>query len=231
MLTNSPLEPKMRGKGGGELRGLSQWVQWYTGAQINFGDLTPYLTYGYSACHKGHNTLLNLKHFFYLQQSLRFWILESIKVKLIKEGRAQSINVRQFKFTPGCAQQHSEVPHFTRGYFLVFFMYIIQHCFICRPSESTVSEDAGIEPWTVANLTLAVRRFYHSARSHPQVQHSTPKLQGTTAENSKKKQIFPEKELLGHSPNFHIHVSVSDLYPRRSPYSGAGNMWSNPGNI
>ncbi len=31
--------------GGGELRDLSQWVQLYTGAQINFGDLTPYLTY------------------------------------------------------------------------------------------------------------------------------------------------------------------------------------------
>jgi hypothetical protein len=26
------------------------------------------------------------------------------------------------------------------------------------------------------------------------------------------KQIFPEKELRGVSPNFHIHVSVSDLY-------------------
>ncbi len=31
--------------GGGEVRGLSQWVQLYTGAQINFGDLTQYLTY------------------------------------------------------------------------------------------------------------------------------------------------------------------------------------------
>ncbi len=30
------------------------------------------------------------------------------------------------------------------------------------------------------------------------------------AENSK--QLFPEKELGGHSPNFHIQVSVSDLY-------------------
>jgi hypothetical protein len=29
--------------------------------------------------------------------------------------------------------------------FLVF-KYFIQHCFICRPSGSTVSEDAGIEP-------------------------------------------------------------------------------------
>ncbi len=35
-------------------------------------------------------------------------------------------------------------------------------------------------------------------------------LHRTNAENSK--QIFPEKELRGHSPNFHIHVSVSDLY-------------------
>ncbi len=26
------------------------------------------------------------------------------------------------------------------------------------------------------------------------------------------KQIFPEKEYRGHSPNFHIHVSVSELY-------------------
>jgi hypothetical protein len=32
----------------------------------------------------------------------------------------------------------------------------------------------------------------------------------TDMENSK--QIFPEKELRSHSPNFHTHVSVSDLY-------------------
>jgi hypothetical protein len=25
-----------------------------------------------------------------------------------------------------------------------FSMYCIQHCFICRPSDSTVPEDAGI---------------------------------------------------------------------------------------
>jgi hypothetical protein len=37
-----------------------------------------------------------------------------------------------------------------------------------------------------------------------------PTLQRHNTENSK--QIFPEKELHGHSPNFHIHVSVSDLY-------------------
>jgi hypothetical protein len=35
-------------------------------------------------------------------------------------------------------------------------------------------------------------------------------MQGTNTKNSKQK--FPEKKLRGHSPNFHIHVSVSDLY-------------------
>jgi hypothetical protein len=35
-------------------------------------------------------------------------------------------------------------------------------------------------------------------------------LQRQNAENLK--QIFPEKEYRGISPNFHIHVSVSELY-------------------
>jgi hypothetical protein len=35
-------------------------------------------------------------------------------------------------------------------------------------------------------------------------------LQRTNIENSK--EIFQEKESRGHSPRFHIHVSVSDLY-------------------
>jgi hypothetical protein len=41
------------------------------------------------------------------------------------------------------------------------FLYYIQHCFICRPSDSTVSKDAGIEPRTVAPGALAVRRSNH----------------------------------------------------------------------
>jgi hypothetical protein len=47
---------------------------------------------------------------------------------------------------------------------LNFFRYFIQHCFICRPSDSTVSEDTGIEPMTVASSALAVRRSNHSAK-------------------------------------------------------------------
>ncbi len=35
-------------------------------------------------------------------------------------------------------------------------------------------------------------------------------LQRTNTEDLK--QLFPEKKLRGHSPNFHIHVSLSDLY-------------------
>jgi hypothetical protein len=51
--------------------------------------------------------------------------------------------------------------------FILFFifMYVIQHCFICRPSDLTVSEDAGIEPRAVPTLALTVRRSNHLAHS------------------------------------------------------------------
>ncbi len=45
--------------------------------------------------------------------------------------------------------------------FFFIFSYDIQHCFICRPSDSTVPTDAGIEPRTVASGALAVRRSNH----------------------------------------------------------------------
>jgi hypothetical protein len=38
------------------------------------------------------------------------------------------------------------------------FVYFIQHCFICRALDSTVSEDARIELRTLVTLALAVRR-------------------------------------------------------------------------
>jgi hypothetical protein len=38
------------------------------------------------------------------------------------------------------------------------FKYFIQHCFICRPLDSTFFKYAGIEPRTAATLALAVRR-------------------------------------------------------------------------
>ncbi len=57
-------------------------------------------------------------------------------------------------------------------------------------------------------------------------------LQGTVSKIMK--QILPEKELRGLSPNFHIHVSVSDLYIPRIiglPILVQENMWTHPGNI
>jgi hypothetical protein len=42
------------------------------------------------------------------------------------------------------------VVRFLKSHFNLDFLYFLQHCFICRPSDSTVSEDARIEPGTVA---------------------------------------------------------------------------------
>jgi hypothetical protein len=59
--------------------------------------------------------------------------------------------------------------NFNREIFWIFSLctVLIQHCFICRLLDSTVLEDAGVEPRAVATLALAVRSSNHSARSHP----------------------------------------------------------------
>jgi hypothetical protein len=55
-------------------------------------------------------------------------------------------------------------------------------------------------------------------------------LQRQNAE--KLKQIFPEKEYRGLSPNFHIHVSVRELYITMMslPFLLEEKMWTDPGN-
>ncbi len=65
-LTNVALvyEPKCGGRGV-ELRGLCQWVQLYTEAQINLGDLTPYLTF-VGVVDKKEMPLLQFVDFYYL---------------------------------------------------------------------------------------------------------------------------------------------------------------------
>ncbi len=40
-----------------------------------------------------------------------------------------------------------------KGNFLDFFV-LIHHCFVCRRSDSTVSEDAGIEHRTVSDFGI-----------------------------------------------------------------------------
>ncbi len=49
-------------------------------------------------------------------------------------------------------------------------MFFIEHCFR-RPSDSIVSEDAGIEPRIVATLALTVRRDNQLARSHTKINY------------------------------------------------------------
>jgi hypothetical protein len=65
---------------------------------------------------------------------------------------------------PQDAHQQAEgpSPHQTTIIFLNFLcMYFIQYCFVCRPSDSTVSKDAGLEPRTVATSAMALRRSSH----------------------------------------------------------------------
>ncbi len=57
-------------------------------------------------------------------------------------------------------------PLFLNRFYLIL-LYFVLHCFICRPSDSTVLEDAGIEHRTAAILSLTFRRSKHSARSRP----------------------------------------------------------------
>ncbi len=87
---------------------------------------------------------------------------------------------------------------YKRGIFRDFFtfMYVIQHCFISRPADSIVTggcwnrtqnscnfgtdsqtEDAGIEPRTLATLALTVKRSNHLARSHPPLARSHPQAE------------------------------------------------------
>jgi hypothetical protein len=43
---------------------------------------------------------------------------------------------------------------FLGDFLFFFFLYNVQHCFICRPSDSTVPTDAGIETQDRCNLCI-----------------------------------------------------------------------------
>ncbi len=47
----------------------------------------------------------------------------------------------------------------SQGGFISVFYSTLRHAFICRPSDFTVSEDAGIEPRAFAAAVSAVIRF------------------------------------------------------------------------
>jgi hypothetical protein len=60
-----------------------------------------------------------------------------------------------------CALRKKIGIYFIQPLLTYLFMYFIQYFFICLPSDSTMLEDAGIEPGTVANAQSILRN------SHP----------------------------------------------------------------
>jgi hypothetical protein len=61
---------------------------------------------------------------------------------------------------------------FVKVVFYVFESTVFNTVSSASPQScKTVSEDAGIEPKTVAKFVLAVRQSNHSARSHPLIHY------------------------------------------------------------
>jgi hypothetical protein len=71
-------------------------------------------------------------------------------------------------------------------------------------------------PNTKPRVEGRVRFFYIKFILLSRISHELVRSLATRAQQRKNaenlKQIFPEKEYRGLSPNFHIHVSVSELY-------------------
>ncbi len=141
-LTNSALvyEPKCRGGGGS----LSEWEQLYTGAQIKFGYLTPYLTYDHKCrcmLNRRHRTALssfNKKitfmlwlivilyilvcnmHSFYCV--IRFTVLSLI---ILGSGTYQSVNILNEKH---CYKFFNDRGN-TRYFFMIFIRSMSSYIF------------------------------------------------------------------------------------------------------
>jgi hypothetical protein len=75
---------------------------------------------------------------------------------------------RQFKKLKKLAQNlkiRKDLQFFPGNVFGFFssFVSVYDYCFICRPSDSTMLEDAGTESRTFATSAFAVRRSNYSA--------------------------------------------------------------------
>ncbi len=68
---------------------------------------------------------------------------------------------------------------------------IFQYCFIFRPTDSTVSEDANNESKTVETSAMAVRRCNHSARSYPHMKHTKYDTNKSFKRQSTNQTVFP----------------------------------------
>jgi hypothetical protein len=93
----------------------------------------------------------------YFRNHFRFLTSEITSASLLQKSLPLPYFRNHFRFLTSC----SFFLNIFLWDFFSFSSYNIQHCFICRPSDSTVPTDAGIEPRTVATCALAVRRSNH----------------------------------------------------------------------
>jgi hypothetical protein len=98
-------------------------------------------------------------------------------------------------------------------------MYYIQHCFICHPSDSTVSEDAGIEPRIVDTSALAVRSSRHSATSHPHSTTSHP--HSATSHPHSTTYISPTLGYISSTTRLHLIHNSATSHPQLGYISSA----------
>ncbi len=83
-----------------------------------------------------------------LPWSQRAYCTLLLVIKTYANRKERSIILKNMAPSVCVSADESGINVFHRGTVLDFFfsMDCIQHCFICRPSDSTVSEDAVIEP-------------------------------------------------------------------------------------
>ncbi len=88
-----------------------------------------------------------------------------VTVEILYKQYRGSVQFRSYRSNLSQLEKLGNI--FLQGIFWIFlFLNVIQHCFICRPSDPTVSKDAGIEPRTVAIFGMdhwTPRRSDHSA--------------------------------------------------------------------
>jgi hypothetical protein len=87
--------------------------------------------------------------------------------------------------------------------------------------KDVVEEELMIVEYRIESLYCNIALVLFGANQSPV---SSATLQRQNAENLKK--IFPEKEYWGLSPNFHIHVSVSELPLQCSQRTFAFNSYT-----
>jgi hypothetical protein len=78
-------------------------------------------------------------------------------VKRLQEFAPRSGQIHVLLIAQNTAKIYSEKVKHKGGFFGFFsFLYVIQHCVICRHSDPTVSQDAGIDSRTVATLAIDI---------------------------------------------------------------------------